>query len=98
MINWKARLKYRFGITEKDYNFMLKSQNGRCAICRKLPSKQRFDIDHEHSRNIIRGLLCRGCNRFLGLIENGRYNMKAINIYLKANPLRQKLEIKPRKK
>jgi len=97
MTNWKARLKYRFGINEKDYNLILKKQKGRCAICKKLPLNQRLDIDHNHTTGIIRGLLCRGCNRFLGLLENGRYDTKVINAYFKKNPLGRKVKAEPRK-
>lgn len=48
------------------YEAMLAAQNGRCAICLSPPaSSRRFDIDHDHRRLTIRGLLCPRCNRAL---------------------------------
>lgn len=95
LINFRARLKYRFGITVEEYNFLLKLQNGKCGICKKLPSGIRLDVDHDHNKNVIRGLLCRSCNRFLGIIENR--NMEFIGNYLKGNPLQKQTKILTRK-
>lgn len=45
------------------YESLLKAQDGRCAICRRIPDlTRRLDIDHDHRTGVIRGLLCRGCN------------------------------------
>lgn len=60
-----------YGITLKDYDKMLKEQNGECWICGiKTPGGNgRFHIDHDHKINGkkgIRGLLCMNCNRLLG--------------------------------
>lgn len=95
-INFVARLKYRFGISLEEYNVLLKQQNGKCAICKNSPGGNRLDIDHDHKTNIIRGLLCRSCNRFLGIIENR--DMKLIENYLlRSNPLKKKTKIRTRK-
>ena len=99
--NRAARNKCRFGMTEEEYCFILESQNGRCAICGKLPNTQRFDIDHDHETLIIRGLLCRGCNRFLGLFENSEIRSKIesylqIGKHLQLAPLKRITQIKAR--
>ena len=48
------------------YESMLEAQGGRCAICLAPPSSdRRLDIDHDHKRFVIRGLLCHKCNRAL---------------------------------
>ena len=57
-------LKKKYGISLKQYNYMLKKQGGKCAICGK-PQKdesRNFAIDHCHKTGIIRGILCNFCN------------------------------------
>lgn len=52
---------------------LLKEQRGKCPICLQRISDP--VLDHSHKRKIkgtglIRGVLCRNCNSFLGKIEN----------------------------
>lgn len=70
-------LKDVWGITVEQYNAMLSTQDGVCAICkRKERIKCRFkasralSIDHDHVTGKIRGLLCFSCNVLLGRIES----------------------------
>jgi hypothetical protein len=55
-------------MTLADYEEMVKSQHGRCAICDEKPGvddqgrRRRLEVDHCHSTGAIRGLLCGGCN------------------------------------
>jgi hypothetical protein len=69
-IYWQRRewnLKKKFGITLKDYDNLLKSQDYSCYICGKLQSEinKHLDVDHNHKTGKIRGLLCAYCNRML---------------------------------
>jgi hypothetical protein len=65
-------LKRKYGITEDDYNILLKKQYGVCAICFKPPIKTNLCVDHNHKTGVIRGLLCKRCNYLLGVYhENG---------------------------
>ena len=57
----------RFGITEQDYRQMVIAQDGKCAICETEDSN--LCVDHCHSTGVVRGLLCRRCNGFLGYLE-----------------------------
>lgn len=59
----KWHLMSNFGITPDDYNKMLDEQDGRCAICRRLPGKINLSVDHDHDTGKVRGLLCPPCNR-----------------------------------
>lgn len=44
-------------------------QNGLCAICySQLDSKAH--LDHDHSTNKIRGILCANCNTGLGMFRD----------------------------
>lgn len=54
-----------FGINDAQYDAMLASQGGVCAICRRPPKKVRLHIDHNHKTGQIRGLLCSWCNHRL---------------------------------
>lgn len=57
-----------FGITLEQFNQMIEKQNGVCAICEKVPSDEKwFCVDHNHTTNVVRSLLCSPCNLILGL-------------------------------
>lgn len=63
-----ASLKHNYGITLEDYNLMFKKQNGKCFICNTL--KNVLHVDHCHTTNKVRGLLCGNCNKALGLLKD----------------------------
>lgn len=57
--------RYRrvYGITEEEYQSLLESQNGVCAICdEKNVAGWRLAVDHDHATGVVRGLLCNLCN------------------------------------
>ena len=60
------QLLMKFGITLEEYNKLLESQNGVCAICGKPPGKKQLAVDHDHETSRVRGLLCSNCNHGLG--------------------------------
>lgn len=66
------RLKSRYGITLDQYREMLAEQNNGCAMCGKSPEEngKRLCVDHNHKTDEVRGLLCVGCNRWVGLVES----------------------------
>ena len=60
-------LSSRYGITKAQYEKLLVSQQGRCAICgKKEKSRKRLSVDHDHATDQVRGLLCIRCNLILG--------------------------------
>jgi hypothetical protein len=61
--------KRKFGVTPENYKRMLLNQNGVCIICGGNRSKKDLCIDHDHTTNKIRGLLCSLCNSAFGLME-----------------------------
>lgn len=82
----------KYGIDEYQLMNLMDKQRGCCCICKESlvspNSKQTFHIDHNHSTDTVRGLLCGGCNSMLGqskdspsilmagynyLIKNGYY-------------------------
>lgn len=60
--------QYLYGLTPDQYDELLASQEGRCAICRtETPGgKGGWHVDHDHATGKVRGLLCDNCNNGLG--------------------------------
>jgi hypothetical protein len=68
---YDLQMESRFGISIAEYNSILESQKGKCAICGgHQVRKSRYDIDHNHKTGKIRGLLCSNCNRAIGLLRD----------------------------
>lgn len=79
-------LRSNYGITEIQYNELLKSQNEVCAICHKPETgkrNKRLCVDHNHSTGKIRGLLCNKCNVILGQYNDDKEVFLRIYSYLK---------------
>jgi hypothetical protein len=62
----------KYGISEPDYQAMIASQNGACAICLNKDKGKRLAVDHCHKTGRIRQLLCGRCNGALGWFEKYR--------------------------
>lgn len=69
-IQRRNTLKREYGITPEQYDQMLVEQAGGCAVCGQPPNGKRLHIDHCHTTGKIRGLLCSGCNRALGYLQD----------------------------
>ena len=79
-------LKKKYGISIKQYNYMLKKQGGRCAICgkRQKAEKRNFAVDHCHRTGVVRGILCNYCNsRLLKYLGDDLVRAKGLMEYLK---------------
>ena len=86
---WANILRYKYGITAKDYDLLLKEQNYSCDICKiKNPSSKRkgsnkFNVDHCHSTGKVRGLLCNSCNTAIGHLNDDETNLISALRYLR---------------
>lgn len=60
----------KYGITSADKIKMYQEQNSSCAICREFIALQYIHVDHCHASGKVRGLLCSGCNKALGLLKD----------------------------
>jgi hypothetical protein len=74
--------KFKYKITEEEFNKILKLQNNKCAICKKDFLKTPR-VDHDHKTGGIRGLLCEKCNFLLGLCNEDVFILKEAIKYLK---------------
>jgi len=69
-------LRSKYGITPYQYDQMLESQGGVCAVCHLSETgRDRFGnikplgVDHNHDTGQVRGLLCHGCNASYGFLR-----------------------------
>ena len=77
-----ASLKRNYGITAEDFDKILLTQGGRCALCQEILPKEKACIDHCHNSEVIRGILCRTCNTRLGIFnDDPKFLFRAI-LYL----------------
>jgi len=80
----KNKIKYkmkRYKASLVEYENALNNQENACAICKT--SNKRLVIDHCHSTNKFRGLLCKECNLLIGFANDDIITLiNAIN-YLK---------------
>ena len=82
----RSYLKRKYGISLEDYDAMLEAQDGRCAICRRLPRDDiSLHVDHHHDSGRLRGLLCFSCNVTVGHIREEHDRLRAIADYLDAH-------------
>lgn len=75
----RKRTLSAYGLTPEDYDKMLLSQNGVCAICGSEPGGRwkRLFVDHDHVTGAVRGLLCHLCNTALERVDNFRDSIDA---------------------
>lgn len=80
----KCNLKRDYDLTVAQYDFMLKSQDGKCAIC---GAAVKLCVDHDHNDKFVRGILCRRCNSGLGFFRDSTtYLAEAIRYLEKSYP------------
>jgi hypothetical protein len=85
-----VRIAARFGITQDDYDWLMATQDGVCAICRQPETRHlaadrapsRLAIDHQDDLG-IRGLLCYRCNIGLGHFRDNPELLDAAAAYLR---------------
>jgi len=97
-----AKMLKTYGLTPEDYQDLLASQNGRCALChRRIGVSRRAAIDHDHGcgkcggsgcRFCVRGLVDGLCNKdVLGRFGDDPDRFRAIVDYLERPPAQRVL-------
>lgn len=83
---YRTRVLKAYGITVEDVDAMRLSQNYKCKICGEheddAPYK-RLCIDHCHTTNIVRGLLCHHCNAAIGHFRESTDSLQKAIDYIK---------------
>jgi hypothetical protein len=76
---------HRKVIRSADYDELLILQGYECGICGVHESEygKKFSVDHDHHNDLVRGLLCHGCNIAIGMLnEDIDFMKKAIGYIL----------------
>lgn len=72
-IRERRRTLRTYGLTQADWDNLLRSQGNRCAICRAEEPGLRgesWHIDHDHVTGKVRGVLCGRCNLGIGQLQD----------------------------
>lgn len=85
-----AHLQNNYGITLVEYAQRLVAQNGVCAICRQTetavhPGSKKIRalaVDHDHTTDQVRELVCHRCNSLLGYVADDPLLLRAAADYL----------------
>jgi hypothetical protein len=78
------QLRRKYGLTPEDYQGLILTQGGTCAIC-QCEVTGKLSIDHyvkDEEEIIVRGLLCRQCNTGLGSFNHNPYWLIRAATYL----------------
>lgn len=80
-----SHLQRKFGITLAEYDEMLRSQNGKCAVCGtdEPGGMGSFHVDHCHKSGKIRKLLCMICNSALGYVNDDPVLLEKLAAYVR---------------
>lgn len=82
-----SRRYRKYGITDDQLKQMFIAQEAKCAICGfRFTTSKELCVDHNHTTNQVRQLLCRPCNAGLGYFrENSTTLLKAAEYLNKWN-------------
>ena len=88
--NKNQGLKRRYQIIIDQYEGLLAARNGVCWICRQPQTTKRakakyvdsLHVDHCHDTDMIRGLLCNGCNTGIGFLKHDIKRLEAAIKYI----------------
>ncbi len=83
------------GFSHIEYEKLVKEQNNKCKICneaetragRKEGTTMRLILDHCHTTNKVRGLLCHQCNVLIGFAKDSTDILESAIIYLQAHKM-----------
>lgn len=83
-----ARALRKYGLTLEEHRALRDAQGGVCAICGNPETNtyrgvlRRLSVDHSHVTGQVRGLLCNGCNRGIGLLGDNPEGLRRAADYL----------------
>jgi len=76
-------LMVKYNLTLEEWEAILASQGGKCAICKKIMKKK--NTDHDHKTGKVRGILCTRCNNLLGYVRDNPSHLRAAADFLDLN-------------
>lgn len=75
-------IKRKYGLEIEEFDALLASQGGGCAVCGGPPNAKNWHIDHDHRSGKVRGILCNGCNTGIGSMRDDPAIMRAAAEYI----------------
>lgn len=78
-------LKKLYGISLEEFKSLFEKQNGACLICKTTNPNgkgEKLHVDHCHSSEKVRGLLCTSCNIGLGHFKHSVELLQSAISYL----------------
>lgn len=82
-IKMASIIRAKYGMTLADYDWRLREQGNRCAICNGLATKTKaLALDHDHRTHRVRMFLCDCCNRGLGMFRDNIQVLRKAVLYL----------------
>lgn len=80
------RRSYLYGVSQSEYETLRNKAKGVCGICGCAEeNKMALAVDHCHTSNKVRGLLCNNCNNGLGRFKDDPGLLQLAITYLKEN-------------
>lgn len=80
------QIKYYYNLDKTQYEALVEEAQNSCMICKKKEKDLTTGlcIDHCHTDNGVRGLLCQDCNRGLGMFKDNLDFLQNAIDYLKS--------------
>ena len=75
-----ANFRTRYGVDADVIDAMVDEQEECCRICGE--HRETLFVDHCHTTNVVRGLLCRECNLGIGYFRDDPERLRAAARYL----------------
>lgn len=72
----------KYGITREQKAHIFEIQNKKCAIC-ETPDSIQWNLDHNHTTDKNRGILCNACNFMIGLANDNPEILETGAAYLR---------------
>jgi sulfur relay (sulfurtransferase) complex TusBCD TusD component (DsrE family) len=88
-------LKRTYGMAPEEYIALFNAQNGVCAACGRPETTndprtkqvKNLQIDHCHTTDEVRALLCKECNNALGLLHDDAERIRMLLSYAELHQL-----------
>lgn len=80
----KNHLRRKYNLSLDEYQTKLENQKYCCSLCGKTQEEEKsaLCVDHDHTTGKVRDLLCRVCNRALGLFKDDPQLLRKAADYL----------------
>lgn len=84
----RDRRLMKYGIDHAEYLRMLEAQQGKCAICHRIPTgdnsrSNTLHVDHDHATGKVRGLVDGNCNLIIGHAQDNIAILESAIAYLR---------------